>query len=240
LEELKSEHYVFHVCSGSYALEHIQDIISLQESGYDIITETLGVVLPYPIHYHLFDTAEDVGKACNDEPCNGIALYRNESEDQLPHIYAVYNERVQCIGPHEDAHIVSFEYAYPKSVFLREGLAMFFDRQWRGIENTTWALFDLENNSLPSLVKVLTDDMFHALDCSLTYPMAGAFAQFLVNVCGKEKWLDFYKRCEGNIEEACVSVFGMDVQKLEQQFHQYLLIGSVGKELKDLMRQMRA
>ena len=76
----------------------------------------------FQINYYLLETPKLVGKMYGDNvPCNGFANPPNET-------YAVYNEKVKYIGYYEDAHIISYILNKPQSVFLREGLAMYFDK----------------------------------------------------------------------------------------------------------------
>ncbi|MDI6851552.1 MAG: hypothetical protein QMD82_06425 [bacterium] len=43
-------------------------------------------------------------------------------------IYAVYNEKIKCIGSHEDTQIIAYNtIVNPEQALIQEGLAMFFD-----------------------------------------------------------------------------------------------------------------
>ena len=75
------------------------------------------------------------------ESCDGFACPPDE-------VYAVYNEKIKCIGPHEDTHILSFTINKPKSSFIREGLAMFFDKVWWDKDNDDWVRLFLKEKVL--------------------------------------------------------------------------------------------
>ena len=102
----------------------------------------------------LLDTPDLVGEIYGDnEPCNGFASPPDS-------IYAVYNEEVKCIGPHEDAHLISYTINRPKSMFIREGLAMFFDKFWWGKTNEDWVKSFLHDNRYIDINQLLLDNIF--------------------------------------------------------------------------------
>lgn len=119
-------------------------------------------------------TREEVGEFYGDnDPCNGFARKLNQ-------IYAVYNDEIKCLGFHEDAHLISYLINIPKSVALREGLAMFFDRRWWSIINQDWVLYYLQTNQYVSITSLLKDEEFYQIDCRITYPIMGAFTEYLI------------------------------------------------------------
>ncbi|MDY0373276.1 MAG: hypothetical protein RBQ86_04080, partial [Candidatus Izemoplasmatales bacterium] len=102
LIKYSSEHYNFHFVKDSLAEIDINKIACIQEKCYKEISSFLNVFPTFKIDYFLLDTPELVGEIYGDnDPCNGFANPPNE-------IYAVYNEKVKCIGYHEDAHIISY------------------------------------------------------------------------------------------------------------------------------------
>lgn len=124
LTKYASEHYDFHYVIGSNAERDIKKIVMIQENCFEDICKFLNVYPTFKIQYFLLETPELVGEIYGDhDPCNGVANPPNE-------IYAVYNKKVKCIGYHEDAHIISYLINRPYSNFIREGLAMYFDKTW--------------------------------------------------------------------------------------------------------------
>lgn len=147
-----------------------------------------------------FDTPEEIGRQyaiihenTDDEPCNGFALSALNSKDGVDHIFAVYNNKVKCVGFHEDAHIISYSLGRPVSQFVREGLAMFFDRYWWGIDNYSWTRWYVEQRKNPSVTELLENAKFNEYSDTLTYPIAGAFTGYLIERFGTEKCIDFYR-----------------------------------------------
>ncbi len=129
----ETEHYIFHYHKNSFAEKNIDEIMALQERCYSYICKVLKVKMDRKIQYFLCETQEEVGKMYGDnEPANGATKMPDK-------IYAVYNEKLKCVGTHEDAHIISYNtLGNPKQALLREGLAMFFDKVWWGIPNEAW------------------------------------------------------------------------------------------------------
>lgn len=190
---LKTEtaHYIFHYNENSKAEHEIKEIAACQEACYEHICDVLKVVPPFKLEYYLCDSAEEVGRFCGElcgdyEPCNGFADAPNK-------IYAVYNEEVQCVGYHEDAHLISYVLNRPESVAIREGLAMYFDQTWWGIENSKWVNDFLKTGQYISVVSLLDDEIFYSKDCAITYPIMGAFTEWFIENYGIEKYLQFYK-----------------------------------------------
>lgn len=205
----ETTHYVFHCQPGSYAEEKLPEIASGQEAAYQRITSVLGVTLPFKIRYWLCQTPEEVGQLYGDnEPCNGFAREPDT-------VYAVYNREVQCVGPHEDAHLISYRIAVPDSAFLREGLAMFFDETWWGEPNDVWTKKYITGGRCAPLGDLLRDAFFYSQDCALTYPIAGAFTKFLIECFGMERYLTFYR----NPGTDC---FDCGLDGLESQFREWV------------------
>lgn len=240
----QTEHYVFHYKEQSAAERDILEIASLQEGCFDFISGCLGAGISGRIHYHLFDTAEEVGaqyaivyNCDNDRPCNGFALPSSRSEDGMEHVFAVYSDAVKCIGFHEDAHIISYSIGKPEPQFFREGLAMHFDRYWWGIDNHTWTRYYLERGEMPSIASILTREGFNSFDCMLTYPIAGAFTSYIIERYGMCRYLEFYKNCKSSPERTFEEAFGEPLEAIEQSFIRYISMFELREKLRELMKK---
>lgn len=131
-KEKETEHYLFHYKTNSLAEQEIQQIIELQEGCFKEITDKLEFIPEVKIIYWLCDTREEVKRISGFEyETNGVTFFELEN----PTIYAVYNEDVKCVGAHEDAHAISFQWTYSYSSAMLEGLAMYFDKEWWKIPN---------------------------------------------------------------------------------------------------------
>ncbi|HQB97163.1 MAG TPA: hypothetical protein PLV28_04675 [Bacilli bacterium] len=207
----ESKHYIFNFYAGSKAAEDILLIAEHQQACYTHICKVLGVEPKFKIKYFLCNSPEEVGKIYGDnEPCNAFTSPPDS-------IYAVYNDDIQCIGFHEDAHIISYTINRPESAAIREGLAMYFDRVWWGISNEDWTLYYLKTNKYISICNLLDNKYFFSEDCSLTYPIMGAFTNYLIVHYGIKKYLVFY-RYKDNIFDGFEKVYKLSVNELEMKF----------------------
>lgn len=213
-KEYRTEHYVFHYHENTLAEKDIEKIAKNQEIGFSYICDCLDVKFEDKIQYWLCEDANEVGnileeKFGDNSPCNGCCISETE-------ILAVYNEEVKCIGLHEDAHLVSYKINIPESVFLREGLAMYFDHVWWGIDNQAWTIYYLKHSMCPSICALLDNDYFYEQKDWITYPVAGAFTLYLATRYGKEKYLEFYKTTNAE------NIFGESLENIEKEFYQYI------------------
>lgn len=220
----KSENYIFHYNKDSIAERDLDLIIQTQENCHKNICKSLNVKMDIPIKYFLCDTPEEVGNIYgsihgNDfEPCNGFAMRPNE-------IYAVYNDSIKCIGFHEDAHIISYHtLTRPPQVFIREGLAMYFDKVYWGISNDAWVYYFLQNDKFISLKDLIIDSKFYSFSDKLTYPIAGSFVSYIINNYGLEKFKNFYLTLNESFEHCFEKSFGISLDEMEKDFIDYIYL----------------
>ena len=236
LEKYETEHYVFHFPRNSLAAQDISSIAETQEKGYDKICGLLRISYKHKINYWLYDSPQIIGDLfCDGTPCNGLAILDDSDGDigrrvsltgseedsfvvELNSVHAVYEEQIKCIGEHEDTHIISAQLCNPKSAFLAEGLAMFMDGKWWGTDNRVWAEKDLREGTL-----ILTDtaicldkDDFYELEWVKTYPIAGAWTEYVINAYGIDKYKQFY--CNNDYSRGAKEVFGRTLQEIHQEF----------------------
>lgn len=215
----ETEHYIFHVAPGSLAAQDVQIIAAEQETSYRYIHHMLGLVMEEKINYYLFNSREEVGRAIERKfgiysPNNGCAVSENE-------IYAVYNQEIKCIGPHEDTHVLAFALGRPASSFLEEGLACAMDAQWWGVDNHTWVRYYRKNGGCPSINELLHMDWqtFGKMDCSVTYPVAGSFVTWLLLRFGREKFFQIYTAED---YDAAENILGSKFDALEADYFEFI------------------
>jgi len=182
----KSEHYIFYFPSESLAAEKIVAIERLQEDCYAEITKALGVTMPWPICYFLCSSREEVGREYGD----GVPINAFAREPNL--IYATYNKTIKCIGPHEDAHLISYQLAKPPWRWLREGLAMHFDKTQNSIPLKVWVGVAAQLGVLPEADTLWCDKDFDKLNELMSYPLVGFLTEEIVKMRGLEEYRAFY------------------------------------------------
>ena len=210
MKRFESEHYIFHFGEGTKAERDIASIAAYQEGCFRHICRALRVTPAFKIAYFLCASPEEVGRIYGDnEPCNGFAAPPST-------IYAVYNERVQCIGFHEDAHLISYVINRPDCPALREGLAMYFDRKWWGIPNLAWTGYYLKTGRYLPVNRLLDKEFFFSQDCAVTYPIMGAFTDWLIIAYGIDNFLDMYRRQD--MEKAMKRTYCKSPEELNRDF----------------------
>ena len=226
----ESEHYIFHYGANTKAEQDIAVIAAYQEACFHHICGMLNVTPGFKIEYFLCGSPEEVGHLYgDDDPCNGFAALPDK-------IYAVYNEQVKCIGFHEDAHIISFTINRPPCPSITEGLAMYFDRKWWGIQNMDWTGYYLETGRYIGIDKMLSREGFFSEDCSITYPIMGAFTDWLISTYGIERYMQMYK--QHDIPAAMVEVFKKTPEELNKAFTDYVQLFSIDELLEQRMESL--
>ena len=185
--DYKTKHYIFHCINNKIAENDIEIIAKAQEEAYENITKALNIKYESIINYYLVNTPSEVAEMTQyPYPVNGLACFSTKS------IYAVYNDEIKCIGPHEDAHLISETFGMSDLDFLCEGLSMHFDKYWWGIDNCLCCKYFSDEGVLPNIIKLLNNKEFNKIDCSLSYPVAGAFTSYSIEKFGIEKYRYFY------------------------------------------------
>lgn len=212
MNKTSSDNYDFYYLNGSIAERDIDKIIKFQQDCFKEICEKLNISPEIRIQYYLVNSPELVGEIYGDnEPCNGFAQAPNE-------IYAVYNDKIRCVGHHEDAHILSYTINRPKSNFIREGLAMFFDKLWWDKTNEEWVKTFILEDKYVNIEKLLQDDIFLSCSDAITYPIAGAFTRFLIDNYGIKKYILLYKYKGENFAKKINEVYLKELEKIEDDF----------------------
>ena len=230
MKQFESEHYIFRYNPNSKAETDIVEIAACQEACFRYICGVLKVKPEFKIKYILCETPEEVGRVYgDDEPCNGFT--------SLPDtIYAVYNDTIQCIGFHEDAHVISYTINRPDSPAIREGLAMYFDRKWWGIQNMDWVSYFIRKNLYLPVDALLDKDTFFDADCSITYPIMGAFTDYLISTYGIEAYMTFYRR--DNMVRAMEDIFHKTPAALNRDFVAYMRLFTLDPVLEKRMEDL--
>ena len=230
MEQYETRHYIFNYNKNSKAGKDVIAIAKYQESCLKYICSVLRIYPDFKIEYYLCNTPEEVGHVYgDDEPCNGFTDLPNK-------IYAVYNDEVQCIGFHEDAHVISYLINRPNSCAIREGLAMYFDRKWWGIQNLDWTVYFIKTNKYIQINQLLNDDIFFNHDCSITYPIMGAFTDWLISTYVIEKYLEFYK--QEDIINALKEIYNKTPLDMNQSFVDYVNLFKIDEKIEQRMEAL--
>lgn len=216
MRRFSSAHYDLHFFPGSLAEKEIERIAEKQESCWAAITKTLDVTPPFRIQYYLLDTPQEVGRVYGDnEPCNGFASPPDT-------VFAVYNDKVKCIGMHEDTHLISYVRSRPDPAFLREGLAMYMDRVWWNRPNEAWVKDFLADGRYLPVPALLENDRFYAYPDAITYPIAGAFTRFLAEKLGMREYLERVYYSKQKAQDAIEAALGLPPREWDSAFRAWI------------------
>ncbi len=230
-ETYTTDHYIFNYHKNSVAEREIAAIANTQEECFAQITRQLDVSFPMKIEYFLCNSAEEVGMYLEEKtPCYGFADSPNK-------IYAVYSDEAKCIGAHEDAHIISYQINHPESTFLREGLAMYFDKEWWSIPNEKWSKYYLELGMVPELSDLLEDEYFFTLGCEQSYPIAGCFVSWIIEMYSKDMFLEIYRE-QGDYAKKLEEKLQKPPQEINRMFQEYIRKADLDEELRVKMSNL--
>ena len=230
MKQFETEHYLFHYGTDTRAEADIAQIASRQEACFRYICDVLHLTPDFKIEYFLCDSPEEVGRIYGDnEPCNGFASPPST-------IYAVYNENVQCIGFHEDAHLISYTLNRPDCPAIREGLAMYFDRKWWGIQNWDWVGYYQKAGLYLPVDRLLDKDFFFSQDAAITYPIMGAFTDWLIATYGMDAFLRLYQKQD--VPAAVAEIYHKTPEALNQAFTDYLRLFKTDAALEARMKDL--
>lgn len=212
LSKYSGKHYDFYFAIDSVAEKDILKISKNQENCYKEICDFLGVTPSFKIQYFLLETPELVGRVYGDnDPCNGFASFPDK-------VYAVYNEEIKCIGYHEDTHIISNLLNKPDSLFLSEGLAMYFDKTWWDRSNEEWVSLFIQNGKYIQINKLIRNDIFLSFSDEITYPIAGALTKYLIDRYGKDLYLLMYGIKNSDLLDTIQQVYSEKLENIEREF----------------------
>lgn len=114
---------------------------------------------------------------------------------------------------------------------------MFFDRKWWGISNHDWTLYFLKSGQYIPIDRMIENEDFFAHDCTITYPIMGAFTEYLILSYGSDKYMNFFHYTE-NVHEAFLSAYGKSLSALNDEFVQYTKLFSVDETLLKRMTEL--
>ena len=81
----------------------------------------------------------------------------------------------------------------------------------------------LQKDRIPPLRVLLDDECFFDMSDTLTYPIMGAFTEYLILTYGSEKYRKLYA-CKGSLTLAFAELYDRTVEMLDEEFRSYLRI----------------
>lgn len=214
VKEHVTEHYVFRYQEDSRAEQDIQLIAETQERCFSVLSDLLKVQPDFMIYYYLVNTKDVLQQFRNDKAPGAGCYFRPNM------IYTVYSDEGRFIGFHEDTHLFCDLIGNPDSDAVSEGIAQCMSRMWAGADNIGWTVWFLKKGMFLNTDELLVNDIFYAHSDFITYPIMGAFTDWLLQSYKNEKFIEFYKYKDS--AEGMRKVYGKEPRELNQMFLEVL------------------
>ena len=111
---------------------------------------------------------------------------------------------------------------------------MYFDRKWWGIQNMDWVSFYLKAGSYIPVNQLLDKEYFFSQDCTITYPIMGAFIDWLIAVYGIKHFLEMYR--EQDMEAAMKQVYNKSPEELNREFTSFISLFEIDEAIEQRMK----
>ncbi|MDO4927353.1 MAG: hypothetical protein Q3980_17075 [Turicibacter sp.] len=131
-------------------------------------------------------------------------------------------DRIVEIQEYCHHYIIADHMSDQKSVALKEGLEMFFEKKWCDISNFEWVIYLLESDSYVLLQRLLKDKVIYDYPDYMIYPVMGAFTQYLILTYGLEKYLNLYCMKEQPLNKCFKDVYDCSMKMIETEFLNYI------------------
>jgi hypothetical protein len=220
----ETDHYIFHYFPQSEAEKDIDMIVSTQEAAFRKIVAFLNIEPPQKkIEYYFYPDKETKTALMGDD------WYAQSIRNEF-RIHVLYTKDIKPLGEHEDTHLLSIPWGISIG-FFQEGLAEFMvGHAWDGKSHISYVKEGYAKNLYPSLSDFFKHEAWLQTDDSKPlyfYSLAGAFASFLIEKYGKNKFKDLYIKMRRDFTKEenlkiFMALYGPMVD-VEKGFKEYIL-----------------
>lgn len=171
----------------------MEHIVEIQETAYKKIIAFLEVdASNQPIEYFFYPDGQTKKELMGDD-WHAQSIY---SEFR---IHILYTEKNKPIGEHEDTHLLSLSWGLSIG-FLQEGLAEYMTgHAWDGNAHAKYCKEGYEQQYFPSIRILFGHKEWmerSEINMIYFYSLAGAFAAYLINTYGKERFKSLYQKTD--------------------------------------------
>jgi hypothetical protein len=212
-----SYYFTFHYIKGSFAHKNLPEIIRFQESCHEHVCGVLRIKADPPLACYLCETVEQVGDFTGN-------LSGTISASRLPDTMAmIYTESRQAIGFYEEVKLIAGKaLGTPTQLILREGLANYFERLWKGFPQAAWLQCCRANRQYPGIQSFLANESFERFSQDVSGPLSGVFIDYLIAMSGIEKMKAFYRTVGPDFEQRFLEHFGVSITYVEDRMINYV------------------
>lgn len=172
---LETAHFVFHFAPGS-PVANAEQYAAIREQGWQTVNSFFNARTPRKIDFFVWNHRDDMKKILGGA---GFAK---------PEFCLIHSCHDQTVG-HEMTHVISYHAVLPKvkTPLINEGVAVYFDLSGR--DQLALARTAIRQKGITAIsVKELWNNWTRYTD-DITYPLAGAWADYLIKTKGKGKFL---------------------------------------------------
>ena len=105
-----------------------------------------------------------------------------------------------------------------------------------------WAGYYLKTDRFIPVDRLLDKEYFFSQECSVTYPIMGAFTDWLIALYGIRRFLEVYR--DQDIEAAMTRVYGRSPEELNRDFTSFLSLfktdEAIQERIETKLRQQRS
>jgi formylglycine-generating enzyme required for sulfatase activity len=216
----EANHFYFHVAPDSSLDDpnKVAQFARVRDEAFEAVTTYLRARLPGKIHFYVYDSDEVALRVI------GRTLGFAQPSERIIHA------RVNQTAGHEMTHVIAWHMSYggAPNALLSEGLAVYLNQV--PDDKHAQAAYALARNELEPL-----GSMANQRAASLSYPIAGSFAGFLLEAYGLERFRRLYGAAPGTWQESVTKVYRMHPSAIEEQWHAFLRVrpfaNSIGVKL---------
>ena len=202
------DHYRFYLHGVQFSDAEMTRIRLNHEAKFRQISEFLGIgSAPDSIDYHIFGSFEDKGLVTGNTDLTHIDAEKNA-------IYSVIRDGIRGDDFCSDARLLlRNHFGEAGKTVLEIGLSIYFSENWHEKGYRYWAARLWDSGNAAPLAEMLDNEQI-AQDSPLVMPpLAGSFVAYLLDVWGKQQFLDRYKTWQPTATE---------IAKLEAGWHWHL------------------
>ena len=114
---------------------------------------------------------------------------------------------------------------------------MYFDRKWWGIQNMDWTGYYIKTGRYVPVDLLLDKETFYSKNDTVTYPIMGAFTEWLITVYGIERFLEMYRKQD--METAMNEVYHKSLEELNRNFTNYVRLFPIDEVIEQRMKDLQ-
>jgi len=184
---LTTQDYTYISHSPIITKKEVDSVAALNENSIASLKRLFGKTFKtVHISYNLYASFEGKGLIINNTE---ISSYIESNES----VHSVINNYIQGDDFTQDAILLLRKnFGKPKSSFLETGMSVYLARNWRGFNYKYWASKLFLSDNVPRLSELLNNKEAQSESDLLTQPLAGTFAEFLIQKLGINKLTKMY------------------------------------------------